>query len=143
MNSLHAGCGNSSRTGSGQSRHSRIYRIGGGGERYWRVEGRADATFLGLGALIRMPDGDDVEVAYRLARSAWGRGIATEAAGALVNHALGALALPRVVAVTYPDNVASQRVLCKLGFEPRGLTEYKGVQATWHVLTREAWRART
>jgi RimJ/RimL family protein N-acetyltransferase len=90
-----------------------------------------------------MPDGDDVEVAYRLARPAWGRGIATEAAGALVNHALGALALPRVVAVTYPDNVASQRVLCKLGFEPRGLTEYKGVQATWHVLTREAWRART
>src|SRR5437899_2385371 len=84
-----------------------------------------------------------VEVAYRLACSAWGRGIATEAAGALVNHALGALALPRVVAVTYPDNVASQRVLCKLGFEPRGLTEYKGVQATWHVLTREAWRART
>ena len=30
MNSLHAGCGNSSRTGSGQSRRSRIYRIGGG-----------------------------------------------------------------------------------------------------------------
>jgi [ribosomal protein S5]-alanine N-acetyltransferase len=89
-----------------------------------------------------MPDGDDVEVAYRLTRPAWGRGIATEAAGALVNHALGALALPRVVAVTYPDNVASQRVLYKLGFERRGLTEYKGVQATWHVLTREAWRAR-
>ena len=114
-----------------------------GGLGFWRVEGRADAAFHGLGALIRMPDGDDVEVAYRLACSAWGRGIATEAAGALVNHALGALALPRVEAVTYPDNVASQRVLCKLGFEPRGLTEYKGVQATWHVLTREAWRART
>jgi len=78
---------------------------------FWRVEGRADAAFHGLGALIRMPDGDDVEVAYRLARSAWGRGIATEAAGALVSHALGALALARVVAVTYPDNVASQRVL--------------------------------
>ncbi len=107
---------------------------------FWRVEGRADGAFHGLGALIRMPDGDDVEVAYRLARSAWGRGIATEAAGALVGHALGTLALPRVVAVTYPDNVASQRVLDKLGFERRGLTEYKGVQTTFHVLTREAWR---
>ena len=58
-----------------------------------------------------------------------------------MSHALGGLALPRVVAVTYPDNVASQRVLDKLGFERRGLAEYKGVQTTWHVLTREAWRA--
>jgi ribosomal-protein-alanine N-acetyltransferase len=113
-----------------------------GGLGYWRVEGRTDGAFHGLGALIRMPDGDDVEVAYRLARSAWGRGMATEAAGALVSHALGALGLPRVVAVTYPDNVASQRVLDKLGFERRGLTEYRGVQTTWHVLTRQAWRAR-
>jgi ribosomal-protein-alanine N-acetyltransferase len=83
----------------------------------------------------------DVEVAYRLARSAWGRGIATEAAEALVAHALGALGLPRVVAVTYPENRASQRVLDKLGFERRGLLMYKGVRTTYHVLTREAWTA--
>lgn len=115
---------------------------------FWRIEGRGDRAFHGVGALIRMPadphqgavDTDvDVEVAYRLARSAWGRGIATEAARALVAHALGPLGLPRVVAVTYPENRASQRVLDKLGFERRGLREYKGVQATFHVLTSRAW----
>jgi len=89
-----------------------------------------------------MPDGDDVEVAYRLARAAWGQGIATEAAGALVAHGLRTLGLPRLVAVTYPENRASQGVLDKLGFERRGLVEYKGVQTTFHVLTREAWNAR-
>jgi len=118
---------------------------------FWRIEGRGDREFYGVGALIRMPEGDDVnrggperdvEVAYRLARSAWGQGIATEAAGALVAHALGPLALPRVVAVTYPANQASQRVLDKLGFERHGLREYKGVQATYHVLTSAAWAAR-
>jgi RimJ/RimL family protein N-acetyltransferase len=109
---------------------------------FWRIESRRDGTFHGVGALIRMPDGGDVEVAYRLARSAWGLGIATEAAGALVAHALGPLALPRVVAVTYPENRASQRVLDKLGFERRGIREYKGVQATYHVLTASAWAAR-
>ena len=118
---------------------------------FWRIEGRADRAFHGVGALIRMPasnregpgDADvDVEVAYRLARSAWGQGIATEAAGALVAHALGPLALPRVVAVTYPANQASQRVLDKLGFERHGLREYKGVEATYHVLTPAAWAAR-
>lgn len=109
---------------------------------FWRIEGRSDATFRGVGALIRMPESDDVEVAYRLARGAWGQGIATEAAGALVAHALGPLALPRVVAVTYPENRASQRVLDKLGFERRGIREYKGVQATYHVLTAAAWATR-
>ena len=114
---------------------------------FWRIERRSDRAFLGVGALMRMPggrmpDGEDVEVAYRLARSAWGQGIATEAAGALVAHALGPLGLPRVVAVTYPENRASQRVLDKLGFERRGLREYKGVRATYHVLTCSAWAAR-
>jgi RimJ/RimL family protein N-acetyltransferase len=106
---------------------------------FWRIEGRGDHAFYGLGALLRMPGSDDVEVAYRLARAAWGRGLATEAAGALAAYALRTLALPRVVAVTYPDNRASQRVLDKLGFERRGLTEYKGVRTTFHVLTREAF----
>ena len=118
---------------------------------FWRIEGRGDRAFHGVGALIRMSAGErqdpgdadiDVEVAYRLARSAWGQGIATEAAGALVAHALGPLARPRVVAVTYPENRASQRVLDKLGFERRGLREYKGVRATYHVLTCSAWAAR-
>ena len=103
----------------------------------WRIEARADSAFLGIGALLRMPDGADVEVAYRLARVAWGRGFATEAAGALIAHGLHTLGLPRLVAVTYPENHASQRVLDKLGFERRGLPEYRGVRATFHVLTRQ------
>jgi len=103
----------------------------------WRIEARADSAFLGIGALLRMPDGADVEVAYRLARVAWGRGFATEAAGALIAHGLHTLGLPRLVAVTYPENHASQRVLDKLGFERRVLTEYKGVRAAFQVLTRQ------
>jgi RimJ/RimL family protein N-acetyltransferase len=109
---------------------------------FWRIEERVDRTFRGVGALIRMPDGGDVEVAYRLARSAWGRGIATEAAAALVAHALGPLGLAQVVAVTYPENEASQRVLDKVGFERRGRRNYKGVEATYHVLTSAAWAVR-
>src|SRR5258705_11503456 len=65
---------------------------------FWRIEGRADRVFHGVGALIRTPDGEDVEVAYRLARSAGGLGIPTEAAGALRGPAVGPLPrLPVVV----------------------------------------------
>lgn len=103
---------------------------------FWRVEDRGDGTFYGLGALIRMPDGDDVELAYRLARHAWGRGIAREVGALLVDYAFRTVALPRVVAVTYPDNVASQRVLDKLGFARRGEVDYKGVRALFFVVER-------
>ena len=101
---------------------------------FWRVERRGDGTFYGLGALIRMPTGDDVELAYRLARRAWGQGIAGEAAAALLDYAFGTVGLPRVVAVTYPENRASQRVPDKLGFTRQGEVDYKGVRTTFFVL---------
>lgn len=102
---------------------------------FWRVEGKHDGQFYGLGALIRMPEGDDVELAYRLARPAWGRGIATEAGGALVDYAFRTLLLGRLVAVTYPENVASQRVLQKIGFTRAGTIAYRGTETTYFVLS--------
>jgi RimJ/RimL family protein N-acetyltransferase len=104
---------------------------------FWRVESRADGTFHGLGALIRMPTGDEIELAYRLARPAWGQGIASEAGAALLEYAFRTLVLPRVVAVTYPENRASQRVLEKIGFARQGDVDYKGVRAAYYVVTRD------
>ena len=106
---------------------------------FWGIESRTDGTLYGLGALIRMPSGEDVELAYRLIRHAWGRGIATEAGAALIDHAFNALRLPRLVAVTYPENLASQRVLNKLGFtRHEDDVDYKGVRAAYYVLARDA-----
>ena len=135
-----------SREETAQRARRRVQEAGAGedaGLGFWRVEGRADAAFHGVGGLMRMPDGADVELAYRLARSAWGRGIATEAAGALVGYAFDTLRLGRLVAVTYPENIASQRVLDKLGFERQGVADYKGVKATFHVITPPVWRPRS
>lgn len=55
------------------------------------------------------------ELGWRLTRSAWGRGLATEAARAVLDLAFGALALPEVIAIIHPDNTRSQRVAAKLG----------------------------
>ena len=103
---------------------------------FWAVERRADGGFCGLCALLLMPAGADVELAYRLTRSCWGQGLATEAAAAVVDHAFRALALPRLVAVTYPENTASQRVLEKVGFARRGFVDYKGTRAAYYIVTR-------
>jgi RimJ/RimL family protein N-acetyltransferase len=57
----------------------------------------------------------DLEIGWWLAREVWGRGYATEAGGAAMRHVLETLARPRVVAVIDPGNVASQRVVERLG----------------------------
>jgi RimJ/RimL family protein N-acetyltransferase len=113
---------------------------GGGG--WWVIEGKDDGVFHGLGLLLPMPDGDEVEVGYRLARRSWGRGIATEATRALVDYALGVARLPRLVAVVYPENAASRRVLEKLGFTHQGVSRYRSAVVDRFLLTPDEWRAR-
>lgn len=64
----------------------------------------------------------DTEIGWHFLPAAWGRGYASEAAEALLEAAL-ACGLPRVVAVTYPDNVASQRVCERIGMRRLGPTD--------------------
>lgn len=74
---------------------------------------------VGACGLGRRPSGA-VELGYWIARSDWGRGIATEACRALVDIA-ATLRLPAIEASHFLDNPASGRVLAKLGFDPTGI----------------------
>lgn len=69
--------------------------------------------------------GPEVELGYRLKRSAWGKGYATEAARAVLEWALGpdGPRLEEVIGITYPENLASQRVLLKIGMVAAGRTD--------------------
>jgi RimJ/RimL family protein N-acetyltransferase len=58
---------------------------------------------------------DEVEVGYRLRRSAWGKGYATEGSRALIRKGFTELGVRRVVAETMAVNTASRRVMEKLG----------------------------
>lgn len=62
------------------------------------------------------PDGwPGDEIGWTLARRAWGRGYATEAAGAAIDWAFGVLDWPRIIHCIAPDNTASQAVARRLG----------------------------
>jgi RimJ/RimL family protein N-acetyltransferase len=80
--------------------------------------------------------GPDIELGYTLARSAWGRGYATELGTALVAHAFGQLGAERVVAQVEPANRASRHVLEKLGMTPRGERRAYGRPHLVYVIER-------
>lgn len=72
--------------------------------------------FVGLNRpVFEAPFTPCVEIGWRLASSQWGRGLATEAAREVLRYALEDLALREVVAMTTRDNLASQRVMEKIG----------------------------
>ena len=87
----------------------------------WAAHDRATGAFLGwfgltpLGASLGGPRPGEAELGYRLKRAAWGRGLATEGARALVDKAFADLGMRRVVGETMTVNAGSRRVLEKAG----------------------------
>ncbi len=98
---------------------------------------RDDDAFVGGCGLYPLPDTDDIEIAYRLPHACWGQGYATEMARAVVAHGLSNLGLARIVGVTYPENVASQRVLRKIGMREEGTAIHYGHPMNVFVARRE------
>jgi RimJ/RimL family protein N-acetyltransferase len=117
------------------------------GFRLWAVEEKASGLFIGLIGLLyqeEWPVGEHkTEVGWRLDRSFWGRGLATEGARAKLHHGVDKLGLQRIISITVPQNVASRRVMEKLGMTLRGESNFKGFNVVWSALDRREWEAGT
>lgn len=121
----------------------------------WALESRDTGTFLGYTGLWPadfLPSGPGVEVGWRLARPAWGRGYAPEAAREALRHGFEEVGLAEVVSFTAAGNTASLRVMEKIGLrrDPARDFDHPRVDATaypelvrhlFHAVTRERWRA--
>lgn len=83
--------------------------------RFMVVE-RATGERLGFAGLKWDPDANTFDLGYRLARHAWGKGLGLEAARACVDYGWNVLHAAQLVAQAHPDNVASVRILTRLGF---------------------------
>jgi RimJ/RimL family protein N-acetyltransferase len=118
---------------------------------FWAVVEKSTGDFLGWFHLRPDADGpaDEPELGYRLRRSAWGQGYATEGSRALVDKAFGELGAARVRAETMVVNTRSRRVM-----EKAGLRQVRVFQADWpdripgdehgdveYALTRDEWAA--
>lgn len=76
---------------------------------------RATGRLIGFSGLKYEPDLGETDIGYRFVEDAWGKGYATEAATASLRDGRERLKLQRIVGVVVPENVASVRVLKKIG----------------------------
>jgi len=87
------------------------------GVQYWPIFQRSTGAHVGCAGLRPYnPASAIYELGFHLLPASWGKGLATEAARAVIDHAFNTVAARGLFAGHHPDNAASRRVLEKLGF---------------------------
>jgi ribosomal-protein-alanine N-acetyltransferase len=101
------------------------------------IRRRGSENLIGFCGIVRLEGMEEPELAYELTEGAWGEGLATEASRVCLRHAFKETGLERVVAGADPENVASQRVIDKLGMRPVGKLNPNVPEASYYAVYRK------
>lgn len=93
--------------------------------------------FSGWCGIWRLKETGELEVGYAIAKDFWNRGFATEAAEKFVEYAFENLNPEKVVAVAEPENIASRRVMEKLGMNLVKIAEFYNRQLVQYAISRD------
>jgi RimJ/RimL family protein N-acetyltransferase len=105
---------------------------------HWAVHEKDTGRFVGRTGIKRHPDWepdpDNTEVGWLYDRAVWGRGYATEGAREAVRFCLEEVGRPEVISIAHPDNVASRRVMAKVGMTYAGARHWdaRGIDVVWY-----------
>jgi ribosomal-protein-alanine N-acetyltransferase len=85
----------------------------------FRADLKSTGVSMATGVLRHMDlqPGNDLEVGYLVLRDYWGQGLASEMTLGVVQYAFEKFGVDRIKAVVAPENLASQKVLIKCGFQ--------------------------
>ena len=106
---------------------------------YWPIFLLETGDHVGCGGLQPYRIEEQIyELGFHLHRAYWGRGLAEEAARAVIRFAFESLGLKTLFAGHHPENTASRRVLGKLGFQYAGEDVYppSGIMEPTYFLRR-------
>lgn len=116
------------------------------GHTFWIIEDKQSGEIQGFCGLKRVnaPGAGSLtgehEIGWRLRESAWGQGIAKEAAIASLDLAFKTFAAPHVIAMTVPDNLASQGLMQRLGMTRRSDLDFEDTRFGPELNPALIWR---
>ena len=96
--------------------------------------------FTGFCGLQFLDNTAEIEVGFRLAKRFWAMGLATEAAKASLRFGFEELRLDRIVAVVQPENIASSRVIEKIGLRYVKDARFYDTDVKYYAINREEYR---
>jgi len=103
---------------------------------------RGEERIVGYCGFFQHPEvPGEIEIGYRLHPDYWNRGLISEAARAVRDHAFADLKLPRVISLIHPENIPSRRVAEKNGMKVEKEITFRGFPTLVYAITRERWVA--
>ena len=102
----------------------------------WACVLKENLSVIGFCGLKYLHELDDVDVGFRFLPQYWGQGFATEACSASITFGFEILKLQRIIGLVLPENVASIRVLEKVGMRRDGNITYEGQTALRYEISR-------
>jgi ribosomal-protein-alanine N-acetyltransferase len=105
----------------------------------WAVNHKESGKMIGRCGLGFLENTSEVELGYVFDKAFWNMGLATEASLATLNYGFEEVGFKRIVAIAKPENIASVRVIQKVGMKYEKDAHYYGVDVVYYALLREAW----
>jgi ribosomal-protein-alanine N-acetyltransferase len=107
---------------------------------HWAVCPAAEEDLIGFCGFRPLAETSDIEILYGLLPSHWGRGLATEAAHAMLRFGFEEAGFARVIAITDVPNTASVAVMRRLNMQFDARFVHNGLDSVRYVMRREAFR---
>lgn len=106
----------------------------------WAVVYKKHQKLIGHCGFKFLEKTGEVQMGYLLLKSYWGRGLATEAASAALKYGFEVAKLERIVAIAKSENIASRRVMEKVGMKYEKDAYYYNNNVVYYSSTREAYQ---
>ncbi len=103
----------------------------------WAVIDKGTGALIGWCGLIFLDGTGEVEVGYGAAKRYWGQGLMSEAARASLRYGFERAGLRRIVAVAMPENLASRRIMEKLGMRYEKRANFYGHELVYYSISRD------
>ncbi len=107
----------------------------------WALVDKGSSNLIGFcGVAPEVIDGTErISLGYRLAKSAWNKRLASEAAAASLKYVFEQKQFDSVIVIIEPSHLASIRVAERVGFKSFELTEFHDRPVRVYQMSREAW----
>ena len=107
----------------------------------WALVHKIDRKMIGRCGLRFLEKTPEVQLGYALDKVYWNQGLATEASLASLNYGFQILNLERIVALTLPENIASQRLMQKVGMKYEKNAHYYETDVVYYSISRESYQS--
>lgn len=101
----------------------------------WAIIHKDNSKFTGRCGLCFLDNTPEIELGYTLDKPYWNMGLATEASLAILKYGFEQIGLKRIVAIARPENLASQRVMQKVGMKFEKNAHYYNSDVVYYAIS--------